>query len=85
MEREMSNVRSKYLPTLSPEARARWAYQLSVNVDERRQTVTDESIAHAGTTREKVEALIDSLAEAGGLTVVRSVGGQRSVFSIVGH
>ena len=81
----MSNARSKYLPTLSPEARARWAYQLSVSVDKHRQTVTDESIAHTGSTRADVEALIDSLAEAGGLTVVRSVGGQRSFFSIVGH
>jgi hypothetical protein len=38
----MSNVRSKYLPALSAQDKARWAYQLSVSADKHRQTVTDE-------------------------------------------
>ena len=72
--------RGKYLPELSAEARARWAYQLAVAFGPSADKFTVESchIEHAGTSREAVEALIDSLAAEGLLAVMRPAGSLKS-------
>jgi hypothetical protein len=63
---------------------ARWAYQIAVTRAgyERWISVDDETIELTETTREAVEALIDSLAADGCLRVLRSVGVEKSRFMI---
>jgi len=77
------SVRSKYLPHLSAQDRAEWAFRLARVADEHGNlTVPDGIIAHCGSTRDDVEAFLDELAERGAYRVVRQVGVRQSFFSI---
>jgi hypothetical protein len=77
--------RGRYLPELSAEARARWAYQLAVasGPSADKFTVESDHIEHAGASREAVESLIDSLAAEGALVVMRPAGSLKSHFRVL--